>query len=65
MISEATLDDPWLDFVGRETGLWLAAVPQWTVELARSARIPLPEGIEDAGSLARTLTTNGVGSTPH
>ena len=52
----------WVGTLGTETALWLAAVPQWSVSLARAASMPLPSSQSSVESLVQSISLGGVAS---
>ena len=52
--------DSWVAVLGPATALWLAAVPQWTVALAKEAELPLTPDMESVDDLVQFTHSAGV-----
>ncbi len=52
----------WVARLGSETALWLAAVPQWTVALAKAAKLPLAPDVPSVEDLVQFVYFAGVGA---
>ena len=54
------LPDGWVRTLGQDTVLWLAAVPQWSVPLAKVAGLPLPPSEWSVEALVEDIALAGV-----